>query len=407
VLRRRPRTAVLATGLAVALALATGGCSSDEADDADEAGRDVSTTTEAGGPDETTGSTPAEDGATLAELAERGPHGVGSVDLDLGGRRVVVWYPAEAGAGVEEPTATFDITSLLSPELQAQVPAEMRVQYPVAAAPGAAPDPAGGPYPLVLFSHGFAGFPEQSVDLTTHLASWGYVVAAPDHVERSLSGLLGTGAQGVTPSTDPEVLAATADLVALTADDTTSPLAGLVDLERVAVLGHSAGAGAAYRTAAIDGRIDAVGAYSLGTGGDEGLGEAPDVPALVMLGEADETIPADVTREAYDTLGPPRRLVEIADAGHLVFSDLCLIGADQGGLVGIVEEIGLDIPEDLLQLASDGCGEGYPPVTDAFPAIDAVTVAFLGEVFGDDDLGALLATGEVPVGTGATLTVDG
>lgn len=391
--------------LLVVLALVGGACSSDDGD-RDDAGGDATTTTASDGA--TTGSTEAPAATVdLAALAERGPYGVGSVDLDLDGRRVAVWYPAEEGAGTEEPTGTFDITSLLSPDLQAQVPADMRVQYPVAAAPGAAPDPAEGPYPLVLFSHGFAGFPEQSVDLTTHLASWGYVVAAPDHVERSLGGLLGTAAQGVTPSTDPEVLSATADLVALTADDTTSPLSGLVDLERVAVMGHSAGAGAAYRTAATDPRIDALAAYSLGTGGDEGLGEAPTVPALVMAGTADETIPVEATREAFATLAEPRNLVEVEGAGHLVFSDLCLIGADQGGLVGIVESIGLPIPENLLQLASDGCGDAYPPVTEAFPAIDAVTVAFLGGTFGDDAMGALLESGPVPVGEGATLTVEG
>ena len=403
-LHRSRRRSLVA--LVVALALVAGACSSDDGDDADadaDEGGAVSSTTAA----EETTTAPEDDGPALADLAERGPHGVGSVDLDLDGRRVVVWYPAaDAAAGVEEPTGTFDIASLLSPELQAQVPAEMRIQYPVAAAPGAAPATEGGPYPLVLFSHGFAGFPEQSVDLTTHLASWGYVVAAPDHVERSLGGLLGTAAQGVTPSTDPEVLTATADLVALTADGPTSPLRGMVDLERVAVLGHSAGAGAAYRTAATDPRIDAVGAYSLGSGGDEGLGDAPTVPALVMLGEADETIPADATREVFATMGTPRNLVEIAGAGHLVFSDLCLIGAEQGGLVGIVESIGLPIPDNLLQLASDGCGDDHPPVEDAYPAIDAVTVAFLGGTFGDDALSALLETGPVPVGEGATLTVE-
>ena len=57
------------------------------------------------------------------------------------------------------------------------MPEEARPLYPVAARQGAEPDPSGGPYGVVVFSHGFAGFPEQSVDLTTHLASWGWVVA--------------------------------------------------------------------------------------------------------------------------------------------------------------------------------------------------------------------------------------
>ena len=114
----------------------------------------------------------------------------------------------------------------------------------------------------MLFSHGFAGFPEQSVDLTTHLASWGYVVAAPDHVERSLSGLLGTAAQGVERREDADVLAETLDVVEAEDARADSPLRGIVDAEHVAVTGHSAGAGAAYRLAGSDDRIDAFIAYS-------------------------------------------------------------------------------------------------------------------------------------------------
>ena len=52
-------------------------------------------------------------------------------------------------------------------------------------------DPDGGPYPLVLFSHGFAGYRLQSTFLTTHLASWGFVVAAVEHPYRNLTAVFG------------------------------------------------------------------------------------------------------------------------------------------------------------------------------------------------------------------------
>src|SRR5262249_61965308 len=51
-----------------------------------------------------------------------------------------------------------------------------------------------GRYPLVLFSHGFGGHRRQSTFLTTHLASHGYVVAAPDHTGTTLVDLLHAGA---------------------------------------------------------------------------------------------------------------------------------------------------------------------------------------------------------------------
>lgn len=392
----------LVAALAVA-ALAAAGCS-DDSDDTDTATDATATTTA----DASTTTSAAEAPLAWGDLAERGPHGVGSTTLDLAGRRVVVWYPAEAGAGNGATASTFDIASLLSPELQAQIPADFRVGYPVAAEEGAAPATEDGPYPIVLFSHGFAGFPEQSVDLTTSLASWGFVVAAPDHVERSLSGLLGTAAQGVTPSTDPEVLAATLDLVVASAEADDTVLTGLVDPEQVAVVGHSAGASAAYALAAADPRIDAFASLSLGRGGDDAIGAAPTVPGLVMLGDADGIIDPGTTREVFATLATPRLLLELPGAGHLVFSDLCLIGAEQGGLTGIVATIGLDIPENLLRLASDGCGDAYPPVTDAFPAIDATTLAFLRATFDPDDpAAALLESGPVDAGPGeANLTVE-
>ena len=42
-------------------------------------------------------------------------------------------------------------------------------------------DASGGPYPVVLFSHGSCGYPLQSTFLTPLLASRGYIVVAPPH----------------------------------------------------------------------------------------------------------------------------------------------------------------------------------------------------------------------------------
>ncbi len=400
--------------LVVLVLLVAGACSSDDGgDDATTttAAGDASSSTSEAAPDGTDGGE-ASGVEALEQWSERGPYGVGSQQIELSdGRRAVIWYPAVAGAGTEEPVETFDIASLLSPDLQAKIPADFRVQYPIPAAPGAEPDPSDGPYPIVLFSHGFAGFPEQSADLTTHLASWGFVVAAPDHVERSLSGLLGTAAQGVEPREDPDVLAETLDLVVAAGEDESSPLSGMVDPDTVAVTGHSAGAGAAYRMAATDERIDAFASYSVGSGGDEPLPAAPDLPALIMLGERDGIIEPDATREVYDELSAPRYLAEVPDSGHLVFSDLCLIGADKGGLIGIVDEIELPIPDNLKALGSDGCdADDYLPVDEAFPSIDALSVAFLeGYLLDDatavDALAAWPADG-LPDQPPVTLTVD-
>lgn len=326
--------------------------------------------------------------AAAPAYAERGPHPVGTVSFALAdGRRVVAWYPAAAGAA-DQPAEVFDIASLLAPDLQAKIAADLRPQYEIDAHVGA-PGADGGPFPVVLFSHGYAGFPEQSADLVTHLASWGFVVVAPDHVERSLSGLLGTAAKGVPKRTDPEVLSDALDTALAQADDASSPLHGLLDPKRVAVAGHSAGAGAAYLTASSDPRVKAFISYSVGNGQPDASGKAPErpvpkVPGMVMLGTADGIIPAADSRAVYAGMAPPKHLVEIADAGHLVFSDICLIGKDQGGLVALTKEAGLDLPDQLLKLASDGCGPNDLDPRKAFGAIDHFSVAFLRSVFGID-----------------------
>ena len=124
-----------------------------------------------------------------------------------------MWYPAVAATTAGHKQESIDLASMLSPALKAKVPLADRVLYLADAYQDAPPATTPGNYPLVVFSHGFAGYPEQSVSLTTHLASWGFVVAAPNHVERSLDGLLGTATKGVPKSTDLAVLQATLGLV--------------------------------------------------------------------------------------------------------------------------------------------------------------------------------------------------
>ncbi|MCB0964193.1 MAG: dienelactone hydrolase family protein [Acidimicrobiales bacterium] len=361
--------------LLAVVALAAGACSSD--DGGSEAGDGATTTA------------PADATAADPAYAGPGPHEVGVTTVALeDGRRTVIWYPA-ADDATDAPFETFDIASLLSPELQGQIPAELRPQYEIGAHPGAEAATDDGPFPVVLFSHGFSGFPEQSADLVTHLASWGFVVVAPTHVERSLDGLLGTAARGVPEAESDEVLSGALDAALAAADDAASPLHDLVDGESVAVTGHSAGAGAAYLTASSDDRIDAFIAYSLGVPRPDEDGEVterpvPEVPGMVMAGAADETIAADASRQAFDGMAPPKYYVEIAGAGHLVFSDLCLIGRDQGGLTGLIDAAGLDLPENLVRLASDGCEPDDLDPALAFGAIDHLSTAFLRYELGID-----------------------
>ena len=343
---------------------------------------------------------------SAAPYAKRGPYAAGYTTLRLAdGRRVVVWYPATRNGIKGRPRQVVDIASFLTPALQAQIPAANRVLYAANAFAGATPVTNKGAFPLVLFSHGFAGYPEQSVAITTHLASWGFVVAAPNHVERSLDGLLGTAAAGMTASTGTDVLQATL-AAAEAASSGTDVLRGLVDHQRVAVIGHSAGAGSAYTLASENPQIKSFIAYSVGFGGQGGPAPAPPKqPGMVMLGTTDGIIEPASSREVYQSMNPPKYLVEIADAGHLVFSDICLIGRDSGGITGIARALKLPIPESLLKLGSDGCTPDHPLPENAFPAINQLTVGFLRWTLGIDEQPVGLSTAAV-AGLGGDVTVS-
>ena len=349
--------------------------------------------------------TAAPGAASAAPYAKVGPYAVGFTQLKLtGGRRVVVWYPAKPGGTKGHARESIDLAGFLNPALQKKIPAKYRVKYTANAYSGAPAAPATGGYPVVIFSHGFAGYPEQSLDITTHLASWGFVVAAPDHVERSLDGLLGTAAKGVPKLTDLAVLQATLDLV-VERSNATGLLHGLANADEVVAAGHSAGAGAAYSFASADPRVKAWISYSVGFGGQGGPApSAPTKPGMVMLGTTDGVIPAASSVAVFNGMQSPKYLVKIARAGHLVFSDICLIGRSFGGITAIAKLLKLPIPASFLKLGSDGCTKDHPLPEKAFPAIDQLTVAFFRSSLGIDAAPVGLNTKAV-ANLGASVTV--
>ena len=90
----------------------------------------------------------------------------------------------------------------------------------------------GGPFPLVLFSHGFAGYRLQSTFLTTHLASWGFVVATVEHPYRNLTAVFGdlsafADTIGTDRSPDVEQLLGAIDIVEAESNEPASAIHGL------------------------------------------------------------------------------------------------------------------------------------------------------------------------------------
>jgi dienelactone hydrolase len=330
---------------------------------------EVTTTTVA----ETTTTTEAEAEADGPVYAGPGPFAAGVTGLDLDGRFVEVWYPADPETAAGVAPAVFEIRDLVPAELGALVPDELNPAYPTAGLPDA-PASGDGPFPVVGLSHGFAAYPTLYQFLATHLASWGMVVVGPVHTERDLFAAA-TGQ--VTEGDDGAVLRAALDAVVAAGD---GPLAGLADSGRMATIGHSAGVRAATDVAASDPRIGAV----IAMAGGSAETTVPGVPVLVLAGGRDAVVEVGRITAFADALGADGLLAVIEDAGHNAFTDLCLIGEDQGGLLAIIEQLGLPVDDRLLGLLADGCTEAFLPAEEAWPVIRHLAVAHLRSSWGDD-----------------------
>lgn len=198
---------------------------------------------------------------------------------------------------------------------------------PISAASGGvdnAPlEPSGGPYPLVLFSHGSCGTPLQSRFLTALLASWGFVVVAPPHPGNTIFDFPNcstAAALGAAFAERPQDMVYVLDQVLAADLDPLSPLFGAIDQSRIAMTGHSYGGLTTYLVTAIEPRIDVAVAMAPAAFATSTL----PVPSLTMLGTIDSVISNPNARTAYANSVTPKLLVEIEDTGHYAFSDFCL-----------------------------------------------------------------------------------
>jgi dienelactone hydrolase len=320
-------------------------------------------------------------------FAKAGPYGVGETTLKLPGNHaaVEIWYPARRADVKGKEPATYDIVDWLPAYAQNLLPDDAAVTYQS----GGVDDVtvARGTFPLVVFSHGYAGFPGQSSFLTSWLASWGFVVAAPDQRSRDLAAVLGAKDESTT---DVEDLQATITLMTKQAERRTGRFAGRIDTTLVAAVGHSAGGSAVSELAAVDRRVDTFVSMA-------GLSQDVRklrVPGLVLAGDADGIVELggpDGLEKRYRSLRGTRQLVVFRQAGHHAFSDLCELGAGQGGLLEVADMFGFPVSEQMVRLASDGCNPPALSPTQSWPAIRQATVAHLRHVLGFDRTKAALA----------------
>jgi dienelactone hydrolase len=200
------------------------------------------------------------------------------------------------------------------------------VRYPAVGAPsgvdepGATPAPA-GPFPLIVFGHGFAVTPGIYAPLLRAWARAGYVVAAPAFPLGNANAPGGPNEPDL-PNQPGDMKFVITRLLAASAQSS-GVLAGLIDPRRIAVSGQSDGGDTALavaydpryrdprvRAAAIlsGAEIPFITAFEIEPGGP---------PLLATQGTADTINPPSMTYAFYNHAPPPKYLLSLLGARHL------------------------------------------------------------------------------------------
>jgi predicted dienelactone hydrolase len=185
-----------------------------------------------------TTSAPAETSTPSLTYAARGKQAVGYREFSTTGAQqqpltLRAWYPARR-PGDKPPAA---ITYTAPNKFDEQVTPGKEITAVGRAFAKGQPEPTGGPYPLVVFSHGYAISPIVFSTLVEHYASQGYIVLAPEHNETFDDSLTGFWKALIDRPVD---IHRTIDY----AEALTKPgaeFAGLIDMDKIAVVGHSYG----------------------------------------------------------------------------------------------------------------------------------------------------------------------
>lgn len=332
---------------------------------------------------------------TAKSFDQHGPHKVGVTTLDLGDRQIEVYYPVDANAAAGKPTDSYEAADAFPESFRAFIPPAMNGSFDVGAVRNA-PGSKDGPFPVVIYSHGFGGYRQVATFYLAHLASWGFVAASADHLERGIVALATGKLDDANKGIDLDDVSRTLDALRQENAREGGLLAGVVKSDSVGITGHSAGAQTSLRAAGSNQEIDAFVSIS---GGISIMGEPnppmPNKPALVLAAADDKVVPAAKSLALYDALGGPKYFVEIGNSGHNSFTDSCPVILERGGL----EQL-RPLLKDLVDLAQDGC---TPGVTDPY-AVQRVlghySVAFfLTYLSGRSEVATLAAPPPASAGT--------
>lgn len=216
----------------------------------------------------------------------------------------------------------------------------------------AAPRAEGGPYPLLVFSHGYGGSGLSAVFFTEALAARGWIVACPDHHDKHSAVRIRTGQEedfdrlGLLRHAKEIAASGPAnrgkyfyrlDEMRLVLDGmlTSDLFMKVIDRDRIAVGGHSLGGFTALGLSGAikarhDARIKAVLLFSTGAGGylySEDELKAVRIPSMLFMGEREknqrrgsETM-SELSAKIYRNVSLPKYFLEVQGASHFSFNN--------------------------------------------------------------------------------------
>jgi dienelactone hydrolase len=304
--------------------------------------------------------------------AHDGPHVVSIVTLQTASTAIEVLYPALPGSEKGKPRATYDLRAALrDPKLPALKPDPSQL---VSLPAYRDLPPATGRFPVVLFSHAYGAVPLQSSTLEIDIAAWGFVVIAPDHIERDTLAVA-QGRASVNDVRDALALRSAMDVVA-----TTPELGAMLDTTHIAAVGHAQGGATAIASLAVTDVDTAVAWASVAPVG--ALAGGAGKPVMLIGAQRDFEDGSKVQNGIYARLTGPKRLVLLGGgAGHATFVDECLT-LRSSGLLPLGG--GVRTGDRLADLAQNGCHPDEVDPLVAWPVILHFTVAHLRDVFGID-----------------------
>jgi len=175
----------------------------------------------------------------------------------------------------------------------------------------------GGPYPLVVWSHGLGSAGDERNDTLERWASAGHVVVALTFPLSSRS----------TDSSDlrnqPADVAFVVEQIRAAAADDSDEMHGVVDGDCIALAGHSLGGGTTMAAAydpccagiAPDALVDIAGVLVADTPNGR-LVDMDPIPTLIVHGDADRTVPYAQSEQVAASLRGPTWFLTFTGGGH-------------------------------------------------------------------------------------------